>query len=248
MRSAVLDGSTLLDLGGVGLGGRGRPVDPQQPSPGVSTWTRTPSPWRSARPQIELCATSIRQDGPGTYPVPARVRGLRSPRPAHRGRTLRLGTGAPAAPAPRGNRPARHRTTGRVAKPLSYASLYDSGWRRYTSHIPFSERPLSAPVLTELAEAAHAEGSRLHHLSPLRTGRVLPLARESQHRNTSDADRAEESRRWVREADGFGLGMPPEPLGPRTSWNASRCATSAPTATRRYSPHPPSRNGRRSSY
>jgi hypothetical protein len=44
---------------------------------------------------------------------------------------------------------------------------------------------------------------------------VLLLAREAEHRNTSDADRAEESRRWVREADGFGLGMPPEALGPQ---------------------------------
>ncbi|MET7695708.1 nitroreductase family protein [Streptomyces sp. NPDC005483] len=104
---------------------------------------------------------------------------------------------------------------GGIAKPCSYASLYDSVWRRHTSRFPFSERPLPTAVLTELAEAAHAEGARLHHLSPLRTGRVLHLAREAEHRNTADSDRAEESRRWVREADGSGLGMPAETLGPQ---------------------------------
>jgi hypothetical protein len=106
---------------------------------------------------------------------------------------------------------------GGIARPPSYACLYDSVWRRHTSRFPFSERPLPTPVLTELAEAAHAEGARLHHLSPLRTGPVLHLAREAEHRNTTDSDRSQESRRWVRETDGSGLGMPPEVLGPQDS-------------------------------
>ncbi|MFF0018884.1 hypothetical protein [Streptomyces sp. NPDC005374] len=44
---------------------------------------------------------------------------------------------------------------------------------------------------------------------------MLHLAREAEHSNITGSDSAEESRRWVREADGFGLGMSPEALGPR---------------------------------
>lgn len=94
--------------------------------------------------------------------------------------------------------------------------LYDAVWRRHSSRFPFSERPLPASVLTELAEAAHAEGATPHHLSPNRTDLVLRLTGEAEHRNTTDPDRAAESRRWVkREADDTGLGMPPEVLGPQ---------------------------------
>lgn len=96
-----------------------------------------------------------------------------------------------------------------------YASLYDTIWRRHSSRLPFSERPLPSAVLTELAEAAHAEGARLHYLSPRGTNGVLHLTREAEHRNTTDADRAMESRRWLAEADGTGRGMAPETLGPQ---------------------------------
>lgn len=104
---------------------------------------------------------------------------------------------------------------GGTPRTSSYASLYDTIWRRHSSRFPFSERPLPIAVLTELAEAAHAEGAHLHHLSPRRTDSVLRLTREAEHRNTTDADRAMESRRWVAEADGTGLGMTPEVLGPQ---------------------------------
>ncbi|MFI8071685.1 Acg family FMN-binding oxidoreductase [Streptomyces sp. NPDC086033] len=104
---------------------------------------------------------------------------------------------------------------GGTPRTSSYTSLYDVIWRRHSSRFPFSEQPLPIAVITELTEAAHAEGARLHHLSPHRTDSVLQLTREAEHRNTTDAERAMDSRRWVAEADGTGLGMPPEVLGPQ---------------------------------
>ncbi|MGW0705917.1 Acg family FMN-binding oxidoreductase [Streptomyces sp. NPDC002643] len=99
-------------------------------------------------------------------------------------------------------------------------ALYDAVWRRHSSRLPFTERPLPTPVLTELTEAAHTEGALLHHLPPARTDTVLRLTREAEHRNTTDPDRAAESRRWLTGPDtgagiSTGLGMPPEVLGPQ---------------------------------
>jgi hypothetical protein len=104
---------------------------------------------------------------------------------------------------------------GGTPRTSSYTSLYDMIWRRHSSRFPFSERPLPTTVITELTEAAHAEGARLRHLSPDRTDSVLQLTREAEHRNSTDADRATDSRRWVAEANGTGLGMPSEVLGPQ---------------------------------
>ncbi|MGX9890966.1 Acg family FMN-binding oxidoreductase [Streptomyces sp. NPDC002276] len=101
-----------------------------------------------------------------------------------------------------------------TARTSSHTSLYDALWRRHSSRFPFSERQLPTPLLTELAEAAHREGARLHRLSPGQTDRVLRLTGEAEHRNTSDPDRAAESH-WVAKTDDSGLGVPPEILGPQ---------------------------------
>jgi len=93
--------------------------------------------------------------------------------------------------------------------------LYDALWRRHSSRFPFSERPLPAAVLTELAEAAHTEGALLDRPSPSETDCLLRITREAEHRNTADPDRATESRRLVREPNREALGMPPKTLGPR---------------------------------
>ncbi|WP_405947796.1 hypothetical protein OG588_15480 [Streptomyces prunicolor] len=66
---------------------------------------------------------------------------------------------------------------------------------------------------TELAEAAHREGARLHCLPPRGADGVLSLTREAEHRNTTDADRATDSRRWVAETHDSGLGIPAQALG-----------------------------------
>ncbi|WP_128382247.1 Acg family FMN-binding oxidoreductase [Streptomyces cavernae] len=93
--------------------------------------------------------------------------------------------------------------------------LYEALWRRHSSRFPFSERPLPTFLLTELAEAAHAEGASLNRPGPDGTDRLLQLTHEAEQRNTADADRAAESRRWVHEPDGGALGMPPRALGPQ---------------------------------
>ncbi|WP_329241505.1 hypothetical protein OG223_02215 [Streptomyces sp. NBC_01478] len=93
--------------------------------------------------------------------------------------------------------------------------LYDALWRRHSSRFPFSDRPVPSAVLTELAEAAHAEGAVLDLPDPSETDRVLRLTREAEQRNTTDSDRATESRRWVHPPTAESLGMPPEAIGPQ---------------------------------
>ncbi|MEI5098355.1 nitroreductase family protein [Streptomyces sp. PmtG] len=93
--------------------------------------------------------------------------------------------------------------------------LYDALWRRHSSRFPFTERPLPVGVLAELAEAARAEGAWLVVPAPAETRRLLLLTREGERRNTTSADRAAESRHWVRDPDGSGLGMPAGTLGPQ---------------------------------
>ncbi|MFD4560109.1 Acg family FMN-binding oxidoreductase [Streptomyces sp. NPDC058469] len=93
--------------------------------------------------------------------------------------------------------------------------LYDALWRRHSSRFPFSDRPVPASVLTELTEAAHAEGAVLDLPGPAQTDRLLRLTREAEHRNTADTGRAVESRRSVHPPDAESLGIPPEAIGPQ---------------------------------
>lgn len=72
-------------------------------------------------------------------------------------------------------------------------------------------------VLTELTEAAHAEGAVLDLPGPTQTDRLLRLTWEAEQRNTADASRAVESRRWVHPPHGESLGIPPEAIGPQDS-------------------------------
>ncbi|WP_043670586.1 Acg family FMN-binding oxidoreductase [Streptomyces xylophagus] len=104
---------------------------------------------------------------------------------------------------------------GGTARASSRTSLYDAVWRRHSSRFPFSERPLPTALLTELAEAAHAEGARLRHLPQGQTDRVLRLTGNAEHRNAGDPDRAAESRHWMVKTGDSALGMPPEVLGPQ---------------------------------
>ncbi|TLS45341.1 hypothetical protein FE633_14760 [Streptomyces montanus] len=104
---------------------------------------------------------------------------------------------------------------GGTASAASTPHLYDALWRRRSSRFPFSERPVPAAVLIELAEAAHAEGALLSRPEPAATDRLLRLIRVAEHRNTADPDRAAESRRWAHDPNGEALGMPPETLGPQ---------------------------------
>ena len=104
-----------------------------------------------------------------------------------------------------------------TARPPTAPHLYDALWRRHSSRFPFSDRPVPASVLTELTEAAHAEGAVLDLPGPAQTDRLLRLTREAEQRNTADAGRAVESRHWVHPPDAEPLGMPPEAIGPQDS-------------------------------
>ena len=93
--------------------------------------------------------------------------------------------------------------------------LYDAVWRRHSSRWPFSGRPLPAALFAELAETAHAEGALLSLSEPAECDRLLRLTWEAEQRNRVDCARAAESRRWVHEPDGSGLGVPPGAIGPQ---------------------------------
>jgi hypothetical protein len=102
-----------------------------------------------------------------------------------------------------------------TSRPSATPRLYDALWRRHSSRFPFSDLPVPAPVLTELREAAHAEGAALDFPGLAETDRLLWLTRDAERRNTLDTDRSAESRRWVHPPDGGSLGMPPEVVGPQ---------------------------------
>jgi nitroreductase len=93
--------------------------------------------------------------------------------------------------------------------------LYDALWRRHSSRFPFSDRPLPTALRTELAEAAHAEGALLSSPASAETDRLLRVTLEAERRNRADAERAAESRRWIREPDETALGIPPTAVGPQ---------------------------------
>ncbi|MEV5528471.1 Acg family FMN-binding oxidoreductase [Streptomyces prunicolor] len=104
-----------------------------------------------------------------------------------------------------------------TTRPPTAPHLYDALWRRHSSRFPFSDRPVPASVLTELTEAAHAEGAVLDLPGPAQTDRLLRLTREAEQRNTADTSRATESRRWVHPPNDASLGIPPEAIGPQDS-------------------------------
>ncbi|MEU6394646.1 nitroreductase family protein [Streptomyces sp. NPDC046939] len=110
------------------------------------------------------------------------------------------------------------RITGGARPSNHHAALYDMIWRRHSSRFPFTgERP-PTPVLHELAEAAHAEGTALELPDVAETRRVLRLTSEGEHRNHLDVKRAAESRRATVAAAGAGRGLPPAAQGPQDSF------------------------------
>ncbi|MEU4654595.1 hypothetical protein AB0G32_11690 [Streptomyces sp. NPDC023723] len=92
---------------------------------------------------------------------------------------------------------------------------YETLWRRHSSRLPFSDRPLPVALLTELSEAAHAEGGRLFFPDEQGTDRILRATWEAERRNRMDADRAAESRHWLRRPGSSATGVPQEALGPQ---------------------------------
>ncbi|MFD8078401.1 Acg family FMN-binding oxidoreductase [Streptomyces sp. NPDC059718] len=94
-----------------------------------------------------------------------------------------------------------------------HADLYRALWRRHSSRTPFSGQWPPGPVLAELADAALAEGARLHLPDAGETRRLLRLTEEAEQRGVVDPARRAESRSWIR--DDAPDGLPPTALGPR---------------------------------
>ncbi|MEU0221823.1 nitroreductase family protein [Streptomyces sp. NPDC006265] len=95
--------------------------------------------------------------------------------------------------------------------------LYEAIWRRHSSRLPFTGRPLPPHLSNELGEAAHAEGARLWFPDPVETARLLRLTAEAERRNRIDTDRAAESNRWVHQdlRPAPDVGLPRAVLGPQ---------------------------------
>ncbi|MFI2435899.1 Acg family FMN-binding oxidoreductase [Streptomyces sp. NPDC018693] len=95
------------------------------------------------------------------------------------------------------------------------AGLYEALWRRRSSRLPYADRPLPDGLTAELVEAARAEGARLVLPDAEGTERLLRLTWEGEQRNRADADRAAESRRWLRAPYVSALGVPSAAVGPQ---------------------------------
>lgn len=93
--------------------------------------------------------------------------------------------------------------------------LYDALWRRHSSRFPFSGVRVPPEVLTEITEAASAEGARITIPGPAETARIMELTAEAERFSVADADRGAESRSWTRE--GAFDGLPRAALGARDS-------------------------------
>ncbi|GKQ37482.1 hypothetical protein ALMP_40190 [Streptomyces sp. A012304] len=77
------------------------------------------------------------------------------------------------------------RHTDPVSRTGHRADLYEAIWRRHSSRLPFSGRPLPSYLRNELGEAARVEGARLWFPDAAGTARLLRLTAEAERRNAS---------------------------------------------------------------
>ncbi|MGY0056400.1 hypothetical protein ACWY4P_07560 [Streptomyces sp. LZ34] len=73
--------------------------------------------------------------------------------------------------------------------PGHLGALYEVIWRRQSNRFPFSGRRLPHRVLTELAEAAHADGAALCFPRAEEISQLLRITAEAERRNARDRDR-----------------------------------------------------------
>lgn len=93
--------------------------------------------------------------------------------------------------------------------------LYEAIWRRHSSRLPFTDMPIPAAVLAELADGARSEGVLLDLPGEAETHRLLAATAEAERRNTTDPRRSTESRRALHQDDSGPYGIPAEALGPQ---------------------------------
>lgn len=109
-------------------------------------------------------------------------------------------------------------TEGRGTVSRSDGELFDALWRRHSSRLPFTSRPVPAAVQAELAEAAHIEGAAFQVPDQGETRRLLRLTAEAERRTLADPLRSQESRQWIARAQHSPYGIPAAALGPQDAF------------------------------
>ncbi|MFF7969873.1 Acg family FMN-binding oxidoreductase [Streptomyces sp. NPDC007905] len=102
--------------------------------------------------------------------------------------------------------------------PAREADLYTAIFRRHSSRLAYTQRPVPITVLAELADAAHTEGARLTVAEASAAARLLRLTALAERRNHGDPHRTAESRRWTGSEAGPETGIPAEAFGPQDSF------------------------------
>ncbi|MFI9271337.1 Acg family FMN-binding oxidoreductase [Kitasatospora sp. NPDC052896] len=107
------------------------------------------------------------------------------------------------------------RLAGPVRLDPGRSELYEAIWRRHSSRLPYLDRPIPAPLLDELTEAAAAEGGRLELPGEGEIRHLLSLTAEAERRAVADPRRRRESRRAIHRPGSGPRGIPDEALGPQ---------------------------------
>nr|WP_280689541.1 nitroreductase family protein [Kitasatospora sp. GAS204B] len=92
--------------------------------------------------------------------------------------------------------------------------LYSAIWRRHSSRLPFTDAPVPAAILTELAEAARAEEAFLELPSEQEIHRLLAATAEGERRAVSEPGRRRERWQAVQDDPSRHYGIPTEAIGP----------------------------------
>jgi nitroreductase len=92
--------------------------------------------------------------------------------------------------------------------------------RRHTNRRPFTDVPVPGAILSELADAAHAEGGTLAVADDAHRDALLSLVRTAEHRWFSRPDYLAELAEWTLASTGRTDGVPPEAFGPRSAAEA----------------------------
>jgi hypothetical protein len=94
------------------------------------------------------------------------------------------------------------------------ADLYDSIRLRHSSRLPFTDQAVPDSVLSDLVEAADAEGATLTSPAAAESARLLTLTADAELRRTMDQARMAETRSWLKDSNEGPFGIPYTVLGP----------------------------------
>lgn len=94
--------------------------------------------------------------------------------------------------------------------------------RRHSSRWPFAEKPVPPAELSDLVEAARAEGAKLVFPDAWHAATLLELVQDAEVRDAETPDRAAELARWTHpRPDGADEGVPGYAYGPRRRTGAA---------------------------